>query len=91
MDNFEQYRKNAKQAGLSDNEIETEINRMKDEDKCLGMGMCPSCRKTGILTKKLDFRQAGYRSVGTVWYNYRCGCGFMTDRAEESAPTHLLN
>ncbi len=90
MDNFEQFRKNAKQAGLTDDQIETEINRMKDEDKCLKLGVCPSCRKEGRLTRKLDSRQVGAKPIGTVWYKYRCGCGFMLDKAEEAIP-RLLN
>lgn len=58
-------------------EFQDHSDRLDDQ---LNRRVCPTCG--GALSRKLDGRQTGVRARGTVWFNYRCSCGYMCDRAE---------
>lgn len=80
-DDYEEFRRCARAAGGSDEDIEHAIAEMRAVDASLQKGECPKC--CSAVTKRLDPRQAGPSHHAGLWFNYRCpSCGFAVDFKE---------
>jgi hypothetical protein len=75
---FTEYRRLALAGGASEAEVDQAIAEMRRLDA----GRCPKC--AGPISRKVDPRQAGPTSFHGTWFNYRCPCGYMSDRSEPS-------
>lgn len=80
VDKWAPYRQACRKEGVSEEEIEREIARMRAEAQALDAGACPNCAQE--ILGCVDPRQVGDKPNGTRWMNYRCKCGYMVDRAE---------
>lgn len=81
MDDYEEFRRCARAAGGSDEDIEGAVADMRQVDGALERGECPKCGSP--VEKQLDPRQAGDSQVAGLWFNYRCtSCRFGVDKKE---------
>ena len=66
--------------GVPESEIAEIVTNFEREDAALDARKCPQCGSD--IQRTLDPRQAGQKCDDQAWFNYRCNCGFMMDRAE---------
>lgn len=85
-DKYDAYREAALAGGASAREVDEAIEEMRAVDAQLDVGICPkrsdSPNARHVLTRRLDSRQSGSTEIAGKWFNYRCTCGWFTDRCE---------
>lgn len=86
FDKYENYRQAALAGGAHIAEVDRAIEDMRAEDAKIDAGLCPkrdsSPNARHVLTRTLDSRQAGPTEIAGKWFNYRCTCGWFSDRCE---------
>jgi hypothetical protein len=74
------YYQYAVEGGMSPDLARKYADEMETELDCLDRRVCPRCDKP--IQRVLDPRQVGPKADDQAFFNYRCPCGYMSDRAE---------
>lgn len=78
---LERYRAFLASEGVPQEQIDAVCQEITFEKGELDAKRCPRCRKP--IEGRRDPRQVGEGlEPGEAWFNYRCLCGYMCDRAE---------
>lgn len=80
MKRYPRYYQAAIDGGLSPEAAREATDHLEREMDCLDRRVCPTCNAP--IQRVFDQRQAGPKADDQAFFNYRCKCGFMCDRAE---------
>jgi hypothetical protein len=73
------------ESGMDPKEADALVAYQERLAACADRLECSECG--GVLTKKVDPRQAGPSEIQGVWHNFRCtACGHFFDRCEPETP-----